>query len=475
MGKIVPFALGTTSNKTRHGQEGAARLINCYAEKIGGEGKEPYAVYAIPGLTQWVDIAGAANIRAMLPVGSELITVAGRGIYRINKVGMVTQVGGIGTDGFVTMDHNRAIPSQVAICSEGLLYIYQGGGITQIQDPDIDPPNSCIVLDGYLVTLANSGQINHSNIDDAKTFDALDFTQAEKHPDGGVRIARRGPDAVVFGEQTTEFHQNSGNADQVFQRVTSIDVGCWAAGSVANILMVADDNAGVDTLIFAGSDHKASYSGIYVFSGYTPVKVSNKYVDRVVSAEPDKDSIRSYSWTGDGHSFYCITGTSFSLVYDASEQQWHDEQSYQKSRRIICCHAHFNGQNLFGSREDGKIHQSSDTVYDEDGSPIVMEIWTPPVTGWPGGVKFNAVFVDAVTGVGLTDDDCVLLDYSEDGGKHWQGERRLPLGKVGQTMKHLQARRLGITRNARTWRLRISSDVVSCIQRVAMDYEPLRA
>lgn len=46
----IPLEIGTQSNYGRYGQDGAARLINCYAEELGKEGKSPTPVYACAGL-----------------------------------------------------------------------------------------------------------------------------------------------------------------------------------------------------------------------------------------------------------------------------------------------------------------------------------------------------------------------------------------------------------------------------------------
>ncbi len=47
---VVPINIGVRSNPGRHGQDSAARLINCYAEEAGAEGKMRFPIYASDGL-----------------------------------------------------------------------------------------------------------------------------------------------------------------------------------------------------------------------------------------------------------------------------------------------------------------------------------------------------------------------------------------------------------------------------------------
>src|SRR5690606_21275314 len=108
---IIPLEIGTQSNPGRYGQDGNARLINCYPEEIGKEGKHPVPVYASAGLGDFATLLHGAGVRAMLDVDGYMYTVAGRSIYRVSQVGAVLRIGGLGVDGHVTMARNRRAPT----------------------------------------------------------------------------------------------------------------------------------------------------------------------------------------------------------------------------------------------------------------------------------------------------------------------------------------------------------------------------
>ena len=105
---VTPLQLGIRSNPTRYSHEGNARLTNCYAEQLGEEGKNPWAIYAIPGFIAFSTIGTNAETRAMLEVEGTLYVVSGQSLYRIDIFGNATSIGAIGTDGLVTIARNRA-------------------------------------------------------------------------------------------------------------------------------------------------------------------------------------------------------------------------------------------------------------------------------------------------------------------------------------------------------------------------------
>ena len=478
MPQNVNLQLATESNPTKHGQEGAALLKNCYVESNKGEAKTKFSVYGCPGLDVWVTVAGATNVRAMLSTTYGLIAVIGRQILRFKIDGASTLIGGLGADGPVTMAENRA--GHVGIVSDGQYLVYAGGAsITRVQDPDLPPPLSMTEIAGYFVFAIADGRVFHTEVDDAFSISALDFFTAESKPDSNVANANLNNQLVTFGTKTTEFHGLSTDPDAPFSRVSATNVGCWARGSISEILYTADRQSAGTTIMFAATDAEGAYAGVMMLNGYAPQKLSNKYVDRKVGKEPSPDQIRSFSWTFEGHSFYCITGTTFSLVYDASEGRWHDRETWGKAYQDATCHAHFGGKSLFGARGSGVIYEENDESYSEGASPLVMTIQLPPITAWSRGVVVNAIHIDATTGTGLTSTDeenadpKLLLDYSDDGGNHWSSPRELFLGRKAQTRTKLVARNLGRVSNARTFRIRCSADVLKGVHQVQAEVTPL--
>jgi hypothetical protein len=137
----VPISFGRGSNKGRFGQIGQCSHVNAYVEDLGEAGKTPYSAVCINGMDTFTALAGSDGVDAMLPLDSLCLVLAGTSLSTINVGGVETFVGGIPSHGFTTMARNRLTPNpQVSIVRDGLVFIYEGGTVSQLDDPDLPPP-----------------------------------------------------------------------------------------------------------------------------------------------------------------------------------------------------------------------------------------------------------------------------------------------------------------------------------------------
>ncbi|RMF00498.1 MAG: hypothetical protein D6773_11340, partial [Alphaproteobacteria bacterium] len=178
---LVPLTLPAQSNPGRYGPDGAARLINCYAEQRGAEGKIPLPLYAVDGLSAFATLTDGADCRGLFADGATLFAVSGRLLFTVDTTGTATTVGGIPGDGRVYFARNqKANTPQVAIVSEdGQRFIYENGALFEITDPDLPPPNSVAFVDGYTIFGIPDGRFFYSAIDEASQISATDFAEAE--------------------------------------------------------------------------------------------------------------------------------------------------------------------------------------------------------------------------------------------------------------------------------------------------------
>lgn len=474
----IPLEIGTQSNYGRHGQDGAARLINCYAEELGKEGKHPYPVYASAGLELFATLTDGGAVRAMIDLDDYLYVVAGRGIYRVDGAGLVEQIGGMPSDGHVTMARNRA--GQIAVVCDGLVKIITGATVTDLDDADLPPPNSGFDLGGYLLFTTPSGRLYWSSIDDTG-IDPLDFKSAEANPDGLVIGKALGQHAVLFGTRSTEFHLLTGSTE-VFERSHVIQVGCYAAGSVAPVPIITPQ-AVTDSIAFAATDRQGAYAGICLVENLSARKISTHAVDRAVRDEPDPLSITSCTWSDGGHAFYCISGSTFSWCWDSATGQWHERESYGLARWKVRSVQQFAGGLIAGDHTSNKLYRMAKAINDEDGSPLIMTIQTPPVHAFPEALEFLALYVDVIPGVGLVNgnaediDPEIMVSWSDD-GIHFTPPRLLKLGQAGETLKRVKTTRLGQSKRGgggRTFRFSVSAAVAKGIMGAALDVNKIAA
>lgn len=455
----VPIPLAYRSSAGRHGQDGAARLMNLYPEEIGEEGKTKVALYAIGGLSRFATLTGSAGVRAMLAISDdEMIALAGRVLSRIDAGGGVTALGGIVSDGMVTMARNRANPVQTMITVDGSTSLLQSGVLTTFTDADLPPSNSVSSHSGYFMFTQFNGGISFCG-PDAVDVDALDILTAGTNSDALLRGYSRGSDWLAFGGRSIESWQDTGG-ESVFQRTTTINIGCLSAPSIADI---------DTTVCFVAHD-----GTVRVLNGYTPERISTHEIERLIADDASPTTIRGYGWTERGHRFFGLTGSTWSVTYDMTTGAWHHRMSAGLSHWRCGSAVQLGTKRIFGSVDSAYLYELDPDLQTEDGDEIDCHVIAPPVHG--ARLPVSNVVLDVIRGVGLNTtatqnlDPVMLLDYSEDGAQTWSAERQIALGRQGQTKTRLQATRLGrISHVGRSWRMRCTASVVRAILSARMN------
>lgn len=476
MGNLVPISLGVRSNPSRHAkQAGNARLINCFAEEIGEEGKSPTVITACPGLTTFGEQLGSAGIREMLEVDGNMFTVSGSTLYKLDVSANVATIGSIPTStASVYMRRNRAAPVQIGIVSDGWYGVVQSDVLSTIDDADLPPPTSFAYLDGYGILPVTRGRYYITGIDNFSTIDALDEGTAESNPDPIVRALELDREVLLFGPKSLEAHGNSGGADFPLSRSQAMEVGTPAADSCATV-----DTATGRAVMFVAQDHS-----VRLMSGYLPQTVSPGWVEDLIKRLAEAGDIATlktsaYSWGG--RSFYYLSCDDWTIGYDVKSGLWHERKSYGMNRWRVGPVSSFGPNLIAGDYATGQLYRVQDEAYDEAGNPLVMEIITPTVHMAPYGGIVNALHLDIVSGVGLNstadhnENPVALVDWSKDGGETWGAPREVNLHRLGQTGRRVQPLyRLGrFGQKGITFRIRISASVKKVVLSAHMDVERL--
>lgn len=473
----IPLNLGLGSNPAEDPHAGACRHINCMAHPLGDDAKGPMTIRAVDGFSDFTTLQVGSPVRAMLALtDEEAYGIAGRVIYQIDQAGAVNAVGAIPTDGRVSMARNRRGTPQVAIVSDGLYFAIDGGSVVQVQDVDLAPPISVTHLNGYFCFLSADGRHYASDLDEI-TVSALASGTAGSNPDAGVVNFTRGPDLCIGGTRSLEFWQDVGANPYPFARTTTIPVGVLSAASVAEM---------DQTSAFVAHD-----GTVRRLEGYQAPVISNDEIHRLIADDPSLQSITATSWFSRGHTYYALSGTNWTRVYNMRTNRWHERESHGVGRWRAQHAMQFGRKLVLGDYANGKLYTMSHTAYDEAGQPLVMTIQPPPVVS-DTRARHAMIDVDCEAGVGryvalpaveltdggdvLTDDGDVIeltddiapdasildpqmmLDYSEDGGRNFGVQRSRSMGREGQRMKKVRFTGLGSSSN-RTYRLSMSAAV----------------
>lgn len=463
---IVPLALPSGSSPARHGHAGATRLVNCYREDVGEEGKAGFNIHACDGFDLFATGGTASQVRAIFALSeAEAYAKIGREIVRVDQAGALTTIGGVPADGLCTFARNRAAVPDTVLVSDGLVYKIKAGVLSQISDPDLPPATSVCQVSGYFVFQLSDGRMFASELDDINVLPA-DFAAAASNPDGGLRCFARGSDLISFGTRSLEFWTDQGNEGFPFGLVTSRSVGLLSARAVTDV---------DQTVAFVAHDHT-----VRILSGYDPVVISGHDITRLIRGEADPSVITCFSWTSDGHTFLCVSGSTWSKVYDLATKRWHDRESYGLTRWRVGCATRFGNVTLFGDYANGKIYRLNPDTYTEAGAHLIMTAQLPPAHGFPYRIQNNTLYVDIVPGVGLVSatesvaNPQLMMDYSDDGGANWSTQRMAPIGRAGDRLRRVQFNRLGVSRG-RIYRLSISAAVARSLVSVSLDMEKLAA
>ncbi len=452
---LVPISISNRSNPARYKQGGSAQLINCYVEKIGEEGKTSWAIYASDGL-QGLAVLPSVNggFRKGLDVEGIYYAVAGTRFYSITAAGVVTLISSMNIDATapVYIERNRRASPDIAIVCAGLMYYYRAGVFTQVTDVDLLAPTSLAFVDGYFVIGTANNQFQSGDIDDASSWQPLSYSRADANPDAVVRIGALQQDVYVFGQKSTEVWRDTGAATFPFTRVTSMDIGLLAADSVVNI---------EQTIAFVAYDRT-----VRMFNGYSATRISEHAQERAIEALADRSTIKGSTWVRGGHSFYCISSSDWTWVYDTTTLKWHERKSYARNNWKISYVSTFGAKIIAGDIDTGTLYEMSDVFMDEAGQPLISTIVLPPVHAFPARLTFNQFYIDVQRGVGTGQGAVqdiapfLMFDWSDDGGATYKAQRMLSLGEQGKVMTRVRTTRMGQSdENGRVFRFSVSAKV----------------
>jgi hypothetical protein len=475
----LPLVLPAASNLGRDGQVAASRLINGYPEFGGEDAKSPYALYGAPGLTRWDTGAFTGIERGMIELSAnELIAVLGNQLVSFDQAGAGTVLAALVGSGRVFMALNQADPPEIGIVtSAGQYYTLIAGVLALNADPDLPAPNSIDFLKGkMLFGVTKPARVYASDTDDATSINALAFGDINSSSDDLVRVFVNAGFFYAFGTKNLEIWQADPSlAGQPFPFSPvqqDIDYGLTGAHTVAkfNKALIWVDQ---DFIVRHGRDGGAE-------------RVSNHAVERSIGrlTNAERADMVGSTHSFQGHETYTLKGAGFTWCLDLPfakkagfERAWYERKSYGLAmpRWRVNSSVLFAGKYILGDEADGQLYYLNPDDYTEDGADHVLEAWCPHSHRFPERLIADAIEVDIVSGVGLgagaasdTDPE-IMIDFSENGGKTFKGERRAKIGAQGNFHQTVRLNKWGqCTLKGRTWRIRASAHVLKTVNSAAL-------
>jgi hypothetical protein len=449
---LQPLPLFGLGNQGKSSNVDAQRRLNLYIEVQQDPEKHVLTLYPTPGLATFVNF-GATPIRGTYDK-SEVFYVVHRNVfYSVANNGTMTVLGTLATfAGRVSIADNG---TQIIIVDGPNGYIYNTVTATfsKITDTDFPGADTVTFLNGrFIVNRPGTGQFYESASYDGLLWDALEFATAESDPDNLVRVVAEGGQLVLFGDKTTEFWGDSGNADFQFSRIGSsaIEWGLAARWSLAKFM---------DSLIFLRRNRLGAVQ-VCVQSGSSAVAVSNPELDSIFDGYVQDNAVSDatgFAYMVSGHPFYQINfpSANASWLYDGQSKSWTELQSSGNRHRGEIQQQYLN-KSYVTDFENGKVYRLETDVFTDDGAPIKRSFTGRHMTKGEY-TRMSQIWLEMEMGVGLQvgqgTDPTVMMEISRDGGHEWSAGRWATFGKAGNYLRRAVWNRNG---RSRDWLVRFS-------------------
>lgn len=474
----IPIPLGPTSDKAKSRQGGGSVLVNCYVEETAG-GKTPYSINADPRLKLFATVLSGGAGRGTLAVGNSLYVVCGEGLFKVASTGIATRLGTVLGQRPVVMSVNRKAPYvQITITADTKNYYVENDVLAEVTDADLPAGvHSNCYIKGRTVYGLRDGSYYWSGENATETIDALNFAEAERDSDEGVRVYAYDEYLWVFGSKSREVIQFTASTSEpeLFTPLPGMAQGdgdgCSARHSPAT----------VNGAVYWVNDYKT----VVASTGGKAERVSNHEVDRDIEQairDGQGDDLTGFAYGAEGHQFYYLRGPSWCWVLDTSTGLWHRRESYLSDTFRCGFYVDAFSKSLLLDATDGKLYEYGFTTQDDAGEPFIMKVVTSPLNAFPDGYKCASLHVDMQSGVGDAESAAyiqepeVMLRVSRDGGMTWGNEHRRTAGAQGRYSQAVRFNRLGHT-NGRgmAFEISMSAPVQRALFQAVANVEPLRA
>jgi hypothetical protein len=404
MSKPVPIPFPLSSFPGANPQEGAGRLIGCYAEPLGEPSKPsapaPQVWRGSAGLTRHANTA-QSGYRGGLLVNNLSYEVFLNTALTVDAAGNVNVLGAFPGTKKVSIARDQASPNAdvVAVDVDNGAYQLSGGGAPVAYNGGgiLPQPDSVCFQDTYFFFTIADGRVFASG-QNALTQNALTFITCQAKADVTLLrgIAFSGL-LFLFTTGSCEVWQDAANPAPAFPyaRYTVLEFGLVQSAAIAGW------ETGFSELLWVAQDF-----GVYWMTpgSLAPVKVSPSDLDRLIQAQVRAGNLlEAGCYSVGGKKFWHLSSPAWSWEFNLSTKKWNERQSLKNGVyvrwRAASGHPAFNKW-LVGDQQSGNILFVDDTNYSEDGAFMLTRIESGPVRDFPQQLRIARADFDFDFGVG---------------------------------------------------------------------------
>jgi len=199
--------------------------------------------------------------------------------------------------------------------------------------------------------------------------------------------------------------------------------------------------------------------------GYNPEPISSQALVNEFQKYPNIGDAIAYARQEGQHVYYVITFPEATVTWQFDKTSsklagvpiWTQLAAFEKgqlNRHWGNCFTPWRGlvtpgQGVLGDYLTGNLYAFNPATYLDNGAQRKwVRRWRALPQATMGAVKFDYLAIDMETGIGVPPGTSpqVMVRWSDDGGKSWQGNRLIPAGKTGETAFTVKVNRNGTTR-----------------------------
>lgn len=417
----MDLAYGKGAYSRSRGNLPSLQLVNMHVERSATD-KSGVVLMSRKGLDEIAEV-GDGPIRGELQrdgvFGGDRFVVSGTEFYRGE-----TLLGEIEGDGVVSI---AASEIEVLVCAGATLYSYDGTDFVEVEFPDDLGVVAIACQGGRFVAipaspLIGAGGFYFSAVADGRSWDGLDYANAESAPDSLRDIAVLDTMLILLGSETIEFWPPTGDPDLPY---APIQQRVFEQGVIGTGCTVVVDN----TFYWIGDDKIPYRNG-----GDTPQAIG---ADDIVEKLEASSSYRLFLVIDERHKFVTLRLDGSTHPFDITTGEWCEWRSYGRTN--------FRAGPGLGDDETGKIWAFSGYT---DAETVFERRFTAGATlEGPMSVDNLRLTCEVGTTPYLTGDylaPLIEMRASSDGGNIWTDWESVSVGEQGQYRERVEYRGLGM-------------------------------
>lgn len=411
--------------------------------------------------------SGPGVCRGSIVWNGVLYAVMGSDLVTVLPNGNTALAGTIGGTGRVTMVYSF---DALAIASDGQLWIYQGGTLTQNTDPDLGTVIDVVWVDGYFMATDGTSLVV-TDLTSPLSVNPLRYGSSEIDPDPIVGLVKVRNEVYAINRNTIEIFDNIGGEGFPFSRIDGAQI---QKGAISAQLATAFGPA--VAFVGGGSDEPPS---VWLGANGSELKLATREIDTILQGYTDAQL--ATAWvdvrTDRVSQFLYLHLPDKTLAYDAAASAalgspvWFILSSGGKWR--VASFAWCYGKWVVFDTDTAATGVFSDAVSSHWGISVDWEFSTPIIFNNSQRAIIHSIELIALPGRAAFGDDPQIGTQWTSDGETWSQPRYVKAGKQGERNKRLMWLQQGPINLWRAQRFFGTSDAHLSVARLEAAIEPM--